>query len=391
VTAPGPEPDVGTGGTDGSGRLDQVDVVDRPERGSAASLALHWRTALLLVAAFVSLLLLSVTMLIPTHYVILNPGPTINTLGKDGGHDLITVSGHPTYPARGRLDLTTVVVQGGPGSWLSVYDVLVGWLRRDRMVVPEDVLYPPGRTVESERKENQEEMVSSQEAATVAALRELGITVPTTITVKAVDGGSPTSPLRPGDVLVSVAGTRIVDLDTLEGLLKNVKAGTPVTVTVRRDGAERALTVPTRSFEGRRTILGIRVDPSFNPPFDVKIRIDRVGGPSAGTMFALGIIDVLTPGDLTGGAHVAGTGTITENGEVGAIGGIQQKVVGARNAGARWFLAPADNCADIVGHVPDGLRVVSVRDLHDARLAVEGIAAGQTGSLTYCSASSGRG
>jgi PDZ domain-containing protein len=103
-------------------------------------------------------------------------------------------------------------------------------------------------------------------------------------------------------------------------------------------------------------------------------------------MFALGIIDVLTPGDLTGGAHIAGTGTITENGKIGSIGGIQQKLLGAKNAGAQWFLTPVDNCQDIVGHVPDGLKTVSVKDLHDARLAVERIGSGRIGELTFCPA-----
>ena len=92
----------------------------------------------------------------------------------------------------------------------------------------------------------------------------------------------------------------------------------------------------------------------FKFPFDVKISLDKVGGPSAGMMFALGIVDTVTPGDLTGGKHVAGTGTITPDGAVGPIGGIGQKMVGARSGGATMFLAPAANCDDVVGHIPDG-------------------------------------
>jgi PDZ domain-containing protein len=168
-----------------------------------------------------------------------------------------------------------------------------------------------------------------------------------------------------------------------------VKAGNPVSITVRRSGSETTLTVPTRSYEGRRTVLGIRVDLSIDPPFDVRIRIDNIGGPSAGMMFALGVVDLLSPGDLTGGRHIAGTGTIADSGQVGAIGGIQQKLVGARRVGARWFLAPADNCGDIAGQVPAGLRVVPVHDLHQARLAVERIAAGDTDELASCPAVAG--
>jgi Lon-like protease len=105
-------------------------------------------------------------------------------------------------------------------------------------------------------------------------------------------------------------------------------------------------------------------------------------------MFALGIYDLLTPGELTGGTKIAGTGTIDGSGAVGPIGGIAQKLVGARDAGARWFLAPAANCDEVVGNVPDGLRVVRTASLHESRLDVEKIAAGQGASLPTCTASS---
>jgi PDZ domain-containing protein len=247
------------------------------------------------------------------------------------------------------------------------------------------VLYPPGQTAETSREENQQEMVTSQESATVAALRELRIPVPTTLTVHSVDAGTPVSTLREGDVILAVDGRTIDSIETLNGIMKKVTPGDVVRVTVQRNGAETTVSTPTRRWEDGRTILGIRVDPNFKPPFEVTIRIGNVGGPSAGTMFALGIIDVLTPGDLTGGEHIAGTGTITEYGEVGAIGGIGQKMVGARRAGARWFLAPSDNCGEVTGHVPDGLRVVRIHTLHEARLAVDHIAAGSTAALPTCS------
>jgi PDZ domain-containing protein len=352
---------------------------------------LLWRTSLLLVSAFFTVLLSSVTMLVPAPYVVLRPGPVINTLGKEGGHDLITVRGHPIYPAKGALDLTTVTVRGGPGTRLSMYPVIVGWFDPVRLVVPRDVLYVPGETAEKSQAENQEEMVSSQESATVAALRELGITVPETLTVYSVDSGTPPSTLRADDVILAVNEQPIVDLSTLESLLRQVRAGDSVRVTVRRSGARTTVVAPTRRSKDGRTILGIRVGPSFKPPFEVTIRIANVGGPSAGMMFALGIIDVLTPGDMTGGAQIAGTGTITEKGEVGSIGGVQQKLVGARAAGAQWFLVPADNCKDTVGHMPAGLRAASVRDLHDARLAVERIGSGRISELTSCPSSGPRG
>lgn len=355
------------------------ELITQPVQG------LHWRTSLLLASAFVTVLVASLTLLFPVPYVVLEPGPAINTLGKDGGHSLITVTGRATYPAKGALDLTTVTVSGGPDTRLSVYHLLGGWFDDARALVPLDVMYPPGETVERSRQENQQEMVTSQESATVAALQELGIRVPATLTIHSVDPGTPPSTLKPRDVLVAVNGRPIVDLDGLSDILSGVEPGAVVSVTVRRDGRQIVVGTPTRRWEDGRTILGIRVDPTFHPPFQVTIRIDNVGGPSAGTMFALGIIDLLTPGDLTGGKNIAGTGTIEASGEVGPIGGIQQKLVGARRAGATWFLAPSGNCDEVAGHVPDGMRVVAVDNLRAAHRAVQQIAAGRDlGSLPAC-------
>jgi PDZ domain-containing protein len=109
----------------------------------------------------------------------------------------------------------------------------------------------------------------------------------------------------------------------------------------------------------------------------VKINISNIGGPSAGLMFALGIVDKLTPGDLTGGRFVAGTGEIETNGKVDPIGGVQQKMAGARNAGATVFLTPAANCPDAVRAVPAGLRLIKVRSLSGALDALAALKAGR--------------
>jgi PDZ domain-containing protein len=123
----------------------------------------------------------------------------------------------------------------------------------------------------------------------------------------------------------------------------------------------------------------------FTFPFDVEISLEKVGGPSAGLMFSLGIIDTVTPGDLTGGKHIAGTGTITPDGAVGPIGGIGQKMQAARAGGATLFLAPAANCEQVAGHIPDGLQVVRVENLAEARAAVERAGSGQdTSGLPGC-------
>ena len=358
-----------------------------PAPASMPEPSLPWRTVVLLMSAFATVLLGSVVMLLPVPYVVLRPGPAINTLGSEGGHPLISITGHTSYPAKGTLDLTTVTVSGGPGSRLLLLDAFKAWFDDTLTVAPEKAVYPPGESVETSRAQDQQDMVTSQESATVAALRELGIPVPATITVDGVDGAPAGSPLRAKDVITAVGGTPVTDLVALATRMQQVTPGSTVSVTVKRDGAEKVLQVPTKAYDSagtRRAIFGIRVDPSFHPPFQVTIRIDNVGGPSAGTMFALGIIDLLTPGDLTGGEKIAGTGTIDVDGTVGPIGGIRQKLNGARRVGTDWFLAPADNCDEVVGHVPDGLHVVRIATLHDAHQAVEQIAAGKADTLPTC-------
>jgi PDZ domain-containing protein len=177
----------------------------------------------------------------------------------------------------------------------------------------------------------------------------------------------------------------VEDLPQLREVLQRTEAGEPVTVTVRRGSRTTQVQVTTTAAEDGSTLLGVLVDPVYDFPFDVQIQVERIGGPSAGMTFALGIIDKLTPGPLTGGENIAGTGTVDASGAVGPIGGIRQKVAGARDAGADWFLAPAGNCAELVGHVPDGLRVVRVGTLGQARDAVEAIGAGRrTSQLPAC-------
>ncbi|WP_434533604.1 YlbL family protein [Bifidobacterium psychraerophilum] len=116
----------------------------------------------------------------------------------------------------------------------------------------------------------------------------------------------------------------------------------------------------------------------------VSIHVDDIGGPSAGLMYTLGTIDKLTEQNETGGKKIAGTGTMDDEGKVGAIGGIRLKMLGAKRDGAQWFLAPASNCSDVVGHVPSGLRVVKVSTLDGAYQALVAIGQGKASSLPTC-------
>ncbi|GAB2675662.1 YlbL family protein [Thalassiella azotivora] len=344
------------------------------------------RHAVTAVLGLLTVALMAAVSMLPVPYAVVRPGPVRDVLGTHGGAPMIAVEGERTYPTDGRLDLLTVSVDGGPGSPVNLAELVSGVLDPDVSVRPRDELFPPDVTRESIEQESNQEMVTSQEQATAAALHELDVPVPTTLTVA---GFSPDAPaedvLREGDVVVAVGGQQVTDLPQLRDVLQRSEPGDDVVVGVVRDGATVPVTVTTTGSEDGRTLLGVLVDPTYEFPFDVRISIENIGGPSAGMVFALGIIDKLTPGALTGGEHVAGTGTVDSDGTVGPIGGVQQKLVAARDAGAEWFLAPAGNCPEVVGHVPDGLRVVEVETLEQARAAVEAIGAGQgTRDLPTC-------
>nr|WP_240895842.1 PDZ domain-containing protein [Kineococcus siccus] len=229
-------------------------------------------------------------------------------------------------------------------------------------------------------------MTGSQESAKVAALAELGIPVPatTTLRVAAVDPAAPAAAvLRPGDVVTAVDGRAVADFEALRAAVSALEPGAAVELGLRRGDAPRTVTTRTYAVDGA-TRLGVAPEVDYTFPFQIDIAIDDVGGPSAGTMFALGIVDELTPGSMTGGQHIAGTGTIDANGAVGVIGGLRQKVIGARAEGARWFLAPAPECPQVAGATPAGITVVPITTLDGARAAVEAIGAGRGASLPTC-------
>jgi PDZ domain-containing protein len=322
---------------------------------------------------------------LPVPYVVESAGPTFNTLGQDGGKPVISISGRESFPAKGNLDLTTVVMAGGPKSPATIFDVFRAWLDKTKAIYPEELIYPKGTTAEETVQQGEIAMETSQENAVAAALRQLDIPFEQKLKVAGLSDPSPSAgKLQEGDRLATINGKPISSLGVVQAELA-AGNGAPAVVVVDRNGSSVTETItPARNPAGRY-VLGILLASDFTFPFDVKISLDNVGGPSAGMMFALGIVDNLTPGDLTGGKHVAGTGTITADGAVGAIGGIAQKMIGARQHGATMFLAPAANCADVVGHVPDGLQVVKVETLADATAAVERLGSGQdTAGLPTC-------
>lgn len=330
--------------------------------------------------------------LVPAPYVIEEPGPVFNTLGTvpNGSKQvpLIEIPGQKTYPTSGALDMLTVNVSGNrdqPPSW---FDVARAWLDPSRAVVPVDAIYPIGTTVEQSNQQATVDMQNSQKDAVAAALTHLGYTLPTTVLVGGFSPDSPASAvLKTGDVIVSVNGQAVSSVLGLRAIVAKGGAGVPLTLVISRARAEQTVQItPVLSTDRKPVpIIGIFPSVSYTLPFDVKIELENVGGPSAGQMFALGIIDKLTAGYLNGGARVAGTGTIDGDGNIGPIGGIRQKLYGAVNSGATWFLAPYSNCAEVVGHVPSGIKVLAVRNLDDSLLALTAIKSGSsTSGLLSC-------
>jgi PDZ domain-containing protein len=339
------------------------------------------RTTTLLVTGLLIVALAAVGLALPVPFVALQPGPTANTLGSYEGSQLITITGNrKTYPVKGKLLLTTVSEQ----PHLSLISAVRLWLSPHNAVVPEELVNPSGSSEEEQQRQGQQDMQVSQDSATTAALHFLKI--PEQAVVLTVDKAQPAfGKLEKGDVLLAVNGTRINDSVDLRAAVRKVKPGGQVAISFSRGGKNLLTTLKTASAQDESgatvSIIGITLEDKR--PFTVKIGLKGVGGPSAGLMFALGIVDRLDSEPLTAGATIAGTGAITAEGTVQPIGGIQQKLVGARRAGATIFLVPTDNCAEASKAIPAGLKLLKVGTLSDAVTDLESIRKGDT-SLPGC-------
>jgi Lon-like protease len=320
----------------------------------------------LLVSGVLLLVLVIVAAFMPVPYVILSPGPTYNTLaGDDQGHPIIVIKGTQTHSTTGNLNLTTV---GVINQRVTAVGALVGWLQHDRVVVPRTSIYPPGQSQEQVDKADTAQFVDSQNAASAAAFCELGYPKGLGV-IGVLDNTGAEGVLRPFDQLVSLDGQPIDTQDKVAAVLAKETPGRTVPVQIKRAGMPKTvnltLSKPADASTGAR--MGITVGEQCFAPFEVDLGLaDRIGGPSAGLMFALGIVEKVGPEDLTGGRFIAGTGAIQPDGSVQPIGGIQLKMIAARRAGATMFLSPADNCTDVRGAVPRGLTVIKVTSLNDA-------------------------
>lgn len=340
------------------------------------------------IAAVAVLLMWVAAAFLPLPYVIYSPGPTVNVLGKFDGKQIITVDGEPTYPTGGELRMTTVRVTN-PDARIHLFEAMRAWLSNEQAIYPREAVYAPNETQEDTERESALQMASSQDVAVAAALTELGYHVDEVpLTILAVTEGAPADgKLKVHDQLIKVGGVKVTKPKQVVDLVQADPPGQPLEIVVRRDGAKVTVQVTPKKIDGAMRI-GVTPGPGFRFPFEVSMgSLGDIGGPSAGTIFALGIIDTLTPGELTGGDEIAGTGEIAASGQVGPIGGIQQKIVAARNAGAGLFLVPAENCAEALGAPNGSMRLAKIETLHQAREVVTDWAADHSAKLPLCEAS----
>ncbi len=353
------------------------------------------RTATLTTAAVLLVALVCVAFLLPVPYVTMRPGPTRDVLAMGQGKaPVISIEGRRTYPTDGSLRLTTVSVTS-PDDTIGIGEAFQAWLEPAEAVVPRDAVYPEEESAEQSEQESATQMAASQEVAAAAALRLLGESVPEHVQVlQVIDGAPAEGELRPGDVIIGVDGKRLSSARAIVGAIRDRAVGDEVGLVVRRNDSERTLRLPTipgdepdpQTGEDYPTI-GIRLQLTYELPLEVKINLPgSIGGPSAGTVFALGIYDELTEGSLTGGRSVAGTGEILANGTVLPIGGVQQKMLGAVDAGAEVFLVPAENCAEAAEADLDGadLQLVRVDDLGAAVDALDALAEDPEADVSTC-------
>jgi PDZ domain-containing protein len=291
--------------------------------------------------------------------VALTPGPAEDVLTR------IKIEGStPVYDSKGKLYLTSVGIDDD----VRFYEALLDLANRDVELRPRAELFPQGEGDEQVDRENVELMDESKTVAKVVALRELGYQVkPSAVVVRDVVKGTPAvGRLEAGDRILRVDGHAVATIDQVRAAITSHRIGERVAFLVARDDTRTAVDVRVAAADGQPRV-GVELSERYeNLPLKLSIETENIGGPSAGLMFALSIIDRLTAADLTGGRRIAGTGELSVDREVLPIGGVAEKLVAARRQGATVFLIPKDNCPDVHGRVPAGLRLVRVATLDDA-------------------------
>jgi len=278
---------------------------------------------------------------VPVPYVALGPGPTFDTLGDFEGKPVVAIEGTAIQPTSGHLNMTTVSQRDG----LTLGQALAFWASGNDQLVPRDLVFPPEKSRDDIQKSQDADFARSEDNAEYAALNYLKF--PRAVTVeKVTDPGPSVGKLQTGDALDAVNGTKTPTIESFTSLLKATKPGQEIVIDYRRRNSPPGTAKITlgRNDDRDYGYLGVAVQDAPWAPFSVDFNLANIGGPSAGLMFSLAVVDKLTTGDLNGAKFVAGTGTIGPDGTVGPIGGISHKMSSAQEAGATVFLVPADNC-----------------------------------------------
>lgn len=329
-------------------------------------------TGVLLVVA---LALMLVFVRVP--YVELVPGPTVNTLGSYEGKPVIEVEGKQTNHTSGSLNLTTV----GVIDRITIFQAIAGWFSDDSAVVPRETVYPPTQTRDEVDQANRADYVQSESSAIQAAMNYLGYPKKVVVVEPPKD-----SPIEAGDALERVNGQPVPSADELSAVMAATPPGTSVVVDYLHDGQPASATLTTVDPpQGRSgSVMGMTVNVRGYGGFSVAFAQNDIGGPSAGLMLTLGIIDLVGPEPLVDDEFVAGTGTIDPDGQVGPIGGIRFKLKKAAEVGAEVFLTPAANCAEAMTDPPEhGPILAKVEDVQDAVEAIDALHDGK--KITTCS------
>ncbi|WP_083680162.1 MULTISPECIES: PDZ domain-containing protein [unclassified Pseudonocardia] len=299
---------------------------------------------------------------LPVPLVSESAGPTVDVLGESDGRPVIATPSTAPNPPAGRLLLTTV----------SVTDDLNGltaakfWFDGDHRLVPRSSVYPPGLSYDELQNRNSSDFADSEVDAVAAALSLLRI--PQDVSVHNLTDGSPAAGiLRPGDLITRIDGQEIGSIESVRSILSQRLPGDVVTIEALRSGHPESVDI--RLSEGSEIgsgVVGVTLSVRPRSSDQVEISLKGIGGPSAGLIFALGVFERLSPKSIIRGRDWSGTGVITPEGAVKPISGAEFKVAAARNAGAKYFLVPRENCSIAAGANVDGIQVLGVSDLKEA-------------------------
>lgn len=300
---------------------------------------------------------------LPVPYAAEGPGPIFDVLGDIDGKTAVDVEGGDPDPSEGELNMTTVAVSHR----LSLATVMGMWADPDQRVVPIETVFPPGLSKDEVEERNALMFTDSEANATAAALRELGLPIKVTVAL-VTDGSAAQGHLEVGDVVLAIDGVPVDRPETLQRTVAGHAPGDRVTLDVERGGRRESVDVELGAHpdDGSRAYLGIGMAAQPKDGVTITYNVEGVGGPSAGLMLSLAVVDKLSPGDLTEGRTIAGTGTIDGVGLVGPIGGITHKIAAARDGGATMFLVPADNCSEALTAEAGDMKLVKVDTLDAA-------------------------